>query len=122
MAQAPIIASDAVSTAAAQPLQPRRSFYKRHEPLILGGGAVVFTLAIWQALWSAGKISPLFFSGPSAIAQRFGEEIMHGRLRSDMRYSGINFILGFTRRRRCRPLPGRPRSPSPSKAGRGAPS
>lgn len=94
MAHAPTIDREAVA-AAATPPPPRRSFYKRHESLILGGGAVLFTLAVWQAFWSAGKISPLFFSGPSAIVQRFWDEVVHGRLRSDMRYSGINFVLGF---------------------------
>jgi len=94
MAQAPLVDTEA-RAAAVEPLPPQRSFYKRHEALILGGGAVVFTLAVWQAFWSAGKISPLFFSGPSAIVQRFWDELLHGRLRSDMRYSGINFVLGF---------------------------
>ena len=47
--------------------RPRRSFYQRHERLILGGTAVVVALAVWQALWSAGKISPLFFTGPSSV-------------------------------------------------------
>jgi ABC-type nitrate/sulfonate/bicarbonate transport system permease component len=74
---------------------PRRSFYKRHESLILGGGAVVLTLAIWQAFWSAGKISPLFFSGPSAIASRFWDTATHGQLLSDLRYSGANFAIGY---------------------------
>ena len=94
MAQAPLVDTEA-QAAAAEPSPPHRSFYKRHEALILGGGAVVFTLAVWQAFWSAGKISPLFFSGPSAIVQRFWDELLHGRLRSDMRYSGLNFVLGF---------------------------
>ncbi|HLK50599.1 MAG TPA: ABC transporter permease [Bryobacteraceae bacterium] len=93
MAQAPLIDTEAPTAAGTLP--PRRSFYKRHESLILGGGAVVFTLAVWQAFWSAGKISPLFFSGPSAIVQRFWDEFLHGRLRADMRYSGLNFVLGF---------------------------
>jgi NitT/TauT family transport system permease protein len=75
--------------------QPKRSFYKRHESLILGGGAIVLSLAIWQAFWSAGKISPLFFSGPSAIAARFWDSAVHGQLLSDLRYSGTNFAIGF---------------------------
>jgi NitT/TauT family transport system permease protein len=75
--------------------QPKRSFYKRHESLILGGGAMVLTLAIWQAFWSAGKISPLFFSGPSAIAYRFWDSAAHGQLLSDLRYSATNFAIGF---------------------------
>jgi NitT/TauT family transport system permease protein len=75
--------------------RPRQSAYKRHEALILGGTAVVLALAVWQACWSAGWISPLFFSGPSAIAKRFYEDLVHAHLRSDMAYSGRNFIVGF---------------------------
>ena len=75
--------------------RPRRNFYQRHETVILGGGSVVLVLAIWQAFWSAGKISPLFFSGPSAIAKRFWEDILHGNLLSDISYSGRNFAIGF---------------------------
>ncbi|MBV8842012.1 MAG: ABC transporter permease [Bryobacterales bacterium] len=74
---------------------PKRGFFKRNESLILGGGTVFLLLAIWQAFWSAGKISPLFFSGPSAIAARFWDAATHGQLLSDLRYSGINFAIGF---------------------------
>ena len=71
-----------------------RSFYRKYEGLILGGTALLVALAVWQAVWSAGKISPLFFTGPSSIVTRFGEEWTHGRLRSDMAYSGTNFAIG----------------------------
>jgi ABC-type nitrate/sulfonate/bicarbonate transport system permease component len=50
---------------------------------------------VWQALWSAGKISPLFLSGPSAIAKQFVFGLQHGTLLSDMAYSGTNFAIGF---------------------------
>ena len=75
--------------------RPRQSFYQRHEALILGGGAVALTIGIWQAMWSAGKISPLFLSGPSAIAKQFWNTLQHGTLLEDMAYSGRNFALGF---------------------------
>ena len=71
-----------------------RSFYQKYEGLILGGTAVVLAIAIWQAFWSSGKISPLFFTGPSSVVTRFGEEWTHGRLKSDMAYSGTNFVIG----------------------------
>jgi ABC-type nitrate/sulfonate/bicarbonate transport system permease component len=77
------------------PQRPRKSFYKKHESGILGGIAVVITLAVWQAFWSAGKISPLFMSGPSAIAKRFHDDLLHGNLLSDLAYSGKNFAIGF---------------------------
>ena len=71
-----------------------RSIYQKYEGLILGGAAVLVAIAVWQAIWSAGKISPLFFTGPSSIVTRFSEEWTHGRLRSDMAYSGTNFAIG----------------------------
>ena len=42
-----------------------------------------------------GKISPLFMSGPSAIAIRFWDDLLHGNLLSDLAYSGKNFAIGF---------------------------
>lgn len=76
-------------------MPPQKSFYQRHEAVILGGSAVVLTIAVWQALWAAGKISPLFLSGPSAIVKQFRYGVTQGTLLADMRYSGTNFVLGF---------------------------
>jgi NitT/TauT family transport system permease protein len=76
------------------PDRPQQSFYQAHERLILGGASALVALAAWQALWYSGKISPLFFTGPSAIVKRFGEEWTEGRLKSDMAYSGTNFVIG----------------------------
>jgi len=73
----------------------RRGFYRKHEAVILGGSAVVVFLGIWQAFWSAGKISPLFMSGPSAIVRQFHELWVRGTLLSDLAYSGRNFAVGF---------------------------
>jgi ABC-type nitrate/sulfonate/bicarbonate transport system permease component len=74
--------------------RPHRSFYQRYERLIVGGAAALAAIAVWQAIWSSGRISPLFFTGPSSIVKRFGEEWTHGRLKSDMAYSGANFAIG----------------------------
>jgi len=93
------VTSTAASTAAPAPpppsRRPRKSFYKRHESTILGNAAVLITIAIWQAMWSMGKISPLFMSGPSAIAKRFWYDLLHGALLSDLAYSSKNFAIGF---------------------------
>jgi NitT/TauT family transport system permease protein len=78
------------------PARPRESFYQRHEGLILGGGAVLIAVGIWQAIWSyTDWISPLFFSGPSAIAKAFWVSLTEGNLLADLAFSGKNFILGF---------------------------
>jgi ABC-type nitrate/sulfonate/bicarbonate transport system permease component len=76
-------------------MRPKKSFYQRNEALILGGGSVAITIAIWQALWATGKISPLFLSGPSAIVKQFRYGLTQGMLLDDMRYSGTNFAIGF---------------------------
>ena len=75
---------------------PRRSFYQRHEALILGTISVVVVLSVWQYFWSAGKISPLFFVGPSQVVKRFVIEWNQGRLKQDMAYSGLNFAIGVS--------------------------
>jgi len=73
----------------------QRGFYQKHEAVILGGTAVLVALCIWQAFWSAGRISPLFMSGPSAIVRQFHELWVRGTLVSDLVYSGRNFAVGF---------------------------
>jgi NitT/TauT family transport system permease protein len=75
--------------------RPKKSFYQRHEAAILGNGVLLLTLIVWQALWSAKKLSPLFMSGPSAIASRFWQDLTHGHLLQDLSYSGKNFVIGF---------------------------
>ncbi len=72
------------------------SLLRRHEASILGGASVLVVVAVWELAWQAGWISPLFFSGPSAVAARFREDWSHGTLPSDIAYSGRNFALGFS--------------------------
>jgi len=74
----------------------RESFYKRHEGLILGGVAVVVVLAFWEYIWYRKWVSPLFFSGPSAIALQFWHLLTEGTLTADILFSGKNFILGLS--------------------------
>ena len=78
-----------------EPRRPRKSFYEKYEALILGGLSVVIVIGAWQACWSMGLISPLFFSSPSAIVKQFRYALVEGTLLADMKYSGINFALGF---------------------------
>src|SRR5215475_9939025 len=77
-------------------VRPRQTFYQKYEPLILGGSAVLIVIAIWQAIWSyTNWISPLFFSGPSAIAKAFWVSLTQGTLLADLAFSGKNFAIGF---------------------------
>ncbi|MSQ73470.1 MAG: ABC transporter permease [Betaproteobacteria bacterium] len=90
----PISAHGGQSSAVARQRHPR-SFFQRNAAWLLGGGALIGVLAIWECLWLADAISPLFFSGPSAVAKRFVVEFNRGTLMSDVAYSGRNFLVGF---------------------------
>ena len=76
-------------------VRPPQSLYRRQQSLFVGTGAVIVVLALWELMWQSGRISPLFFSGPSAVAQRFVHELANGNLLADMAYSGRNFVVGF---------------------------
>jgi len=77
-------------------VRPRQTFYQRYEGTILGGSAVLIVVALWQAVWSyTDWISPLFFSGPSAIAKGFWTSLTEGNLLADLAFSGKNFAIGF---------------------------
>ncbi|SED33117.1 NitT/TauT family transport system permease protein [Rhizobiales bacterium GAS191] len=73
----------------------RASFYSRHDGAIIGAGAILLVLALWEFCWRMGFISPLFFSGPSAIARKFVELAGSGKLGENLAYTGINFLIGF---------------------------
>lgn len=81
--------------AVAAPRPRRRSAWRRHESWLLPSVALLVLLAVWQWCWSMGLISPLFFSGPSAIASKFLELVSTGELQSNALYSGRSFIVGF---------------------------
>lgn len=73
----------------------RSSFYQRHEAILLPALGLAIVFGIWQFCWSMGWISPLFFSGPSAIAKRFVEMVASGELQHHALYSGRSFLIGF---------------------------
>ncbi len=73
----------------------RDSAYFRREPLLYGSLAVASLLVLWESCWQLGWISPLFFSGPSAVAIRFVDLATNGTLIHDAIYTGKNFFTGF---------------------------
>jgi len=85
----------------AQPLPVNRpavrkiGFYKRNEAAILGLSTLAALIAIWEFCWQMGWISPLFFSGPSAIARKFVELCANGQLAGNALYSGKNYLIGL---------------------------
>lgn len=76
--------------------RPKQTFYERHDALIVGTGSMLLVLSLWEWAWQAGMISPLFFSGPSAIAKQFVYGWTKGNLKADIAYSGINFMVGLS--------------------------
>ena len=89
--------SESLSAAPAMPARStrRRSFTRRHEPMIYGTLAVVLFIGIWELTWQLRWISPLFFSGPTAVALKFWDLLVNGSLLADAAYSGKNFFIGF---------------------------
>lgn len=88
---APDYAADTVT-----PVRPRRtSFWREHEGPLLASLAIGCVILVWQLAWSLGWISPLFFSGPSAIAGKFIELVASGELQSNALFSGRSFLAGF---------------------------
>jgi ABC-type nitrate/sulfonate/bicarbonate transport system permease component len=73
----------------------RRTWFQKHEALVYGTVSVILLLIVWESAWQAGLISGLFFSGPTAVAIRFWELLVHGSLLSDAIYTGKNFFIGF---------------------------
>ncbi len=73
----------------------RRIFVQKHEAVIYGTVSIICFLALWELAWQLRLISPLFFSGPSAIVVQFWELLVHGNLLRDAAYSGKNFLIGF---------------------------
>lgn len=73
----------------------QQSFYEKYEAAIWGFGSIGLILGAWEAAWQAKMISPLFFSGPSAILKQAIYAWTQGNLKGDLVYSGTNFTLGF---------------------------
>lgn len=71
------------------------SFAKRHEGFWIGTASLAVLVILWEIAWQAGLISPLFFSGPSAVAVKFVELLVSGKLLTALAYTGGNFLVGF---------------------------
>ena len=95
MTEQSIPISPPLGASARQAARRRQSAFARREPLIYGTIAVVSLLTLWEVCWQLGMISPLFFSGPSAVASKFIDLAVNGALVSDAVYTGKNFFIGF---------------------------
>jgi len=78
-------------------IRPTKSFYQRNDTLIIGIISVVVVLIVWEIAWLAGRIDPLFFSGPSAIIERLWSGLVtRGDMIPHIIFSAQNFAAGFS--------------------------
>jgi ABC-type nitrate/sulfonate/bicarbonate transport system permease component len=72
-----------------------RGWYSRHEGLVLSHATALVVIGFWEFCWKMKWISPLLFSGPSAIHHKMIELVSNGQLLSDLAYSGGNYLVGL---------------------------
>ena len=77
----------------AAPSAPAR-FYAAHLHTLLGTGAVILFLAVWQWAGTSGTVNPLFSSSPSRILATFHATPL-AQLATDLGVSGGEFLAGF---------------------------
>src|SRR5258708_23050486 len=75
------------------PGQPGRA--ARYEGLLIGGGAVVAFVAVWQFVAFRRLVPELFLPGPADIVVAFGAYIGKGQIWNDLWVSGQELVLGF---------------------------
>jgi NitT/TauT family transport system permease protein len=70
-------------------------FISRHETAFTRTLAVGVFLAAWQALFLSGKVSPLYFSSPSLIAEGLFKVFWTGEIWPHLAASGHVALLGY---------------------------
>jgi ABC-type nitrate/sulfonate/bicarbonate transport system permease component len=75
------------------PGQPGR--FARYEGLVVGGGAVLAFVVVWQLVALRRLVPELFLPGPSDIAVAFGAYIAKGQIWNDIWVSGQELVIGF---------------------------
>jgi len=75
------------------PGQPGRA--ARYEGLLIGSGAVLAFVAVWQFVAFRRLMPELFLPGPSDISVAFGAYIAKGQIWNDLWVSGQELVLGF---------------------------
>jgi ABC-type nitrate/sulfonate/bicarbonate transport system permease component len=68
---------------------------RRYEPTLIGAGAVLLFLIVWQAVASARLVPPLFLPGPFDIIDAFVALFAQGQIWNDILVSGQELIYGY---------------------------
>ena len=74
---------------------PRRSFWRRHENVLLGSLSMLIFLALWEAVVRAGLVNPLFTSSPSRIVAAGFDMFADGSIWVHLQVSATEFFSGF---------------------------
>jgi len=74
---------------------PERSWFHKHEPLVIGTAAVIVFFGLWQIVGTARIVSKLFLPSPSDVIVSFGDLIADGELAQDLAVSGQEFFIGY---------------------------
>lgn len=67
----------------------------RYESALIGGGAVVLFVAIWQFVTYRRVMPELFLPGPTDIGAAFGAYVAKGQIWNDVWVSGQELVIGF---------------------------
>ena len=74
---------------------PHRSFWRRHENVLLGSLSMLIFLALWEAVVRAGLVNPLFTSSPSRIVAAAFDMFADGSIWVHLQVSATEFFSGF---------------------------
>lgn len=74
---------------------PKQTWFRRHEPLVLGTAAVIVFAIAWQLVADARIWSVLFLPGPTDVIKAFGGLIRAGTLGIDLATSSQEFAVGY---------------------------
>ena len=74
---------------------PSRSFWARHENMLLGLIAVVAFMFFWEYSVAWGWANPLFTSAPTRIIKAGAAMVRDGSIWNDLAVSGLEFALGY---------------------------
>jgi ABC-type nitrate/sulfonate/bicarbonate transport system permease component len=78
-----------------KPLLPAKSRYARYEPVVIGTGAVVLLLVIWQLAAEASLVSSLVLPSPTSIASALVAYVKSSTFGIDLATSGQEVLYGY---------------------------
>lgn len=73
----------------------RRSFYSRHERVLLGTATIAVVIAAWQVCAQLKIVDPLFASSPSLVAIAGYHYVTTAAFASDIAATGLNYAIGL---------------------------